>query len=1263
MSATAPPHLTNQGVGSGAPIAEKNGPESNPNARSKSASDELIETRIDEACRALWWAECVRRCLRLVQGILVALFAWIVIDQWIYSPSPLIRTLGFAFGSLAVAVYLYRYLWSLRGTSVQPEYAARSLERNYPELRHALTSYVTLRPHREDGGLSGRVVRSLGSSTAGYLQKRDELPLEATGTMRWWIATAIMLAGLLLYAALSPKDSLQSATRLLAPIAEIAPATRVSISDVTPGDTDAIAGRTIEVRAKVQGNSASDDMQVRVELASGTKTYPLVKSDDPSSSNYQSEISLPTSAAGNVPYSLFAGDATAGPFVLRVEDVPVVSLESIRYEPPAYTGITPYSRTTGAISAIDGTQITIVARCNRPVTRGAIQFNPKRIGNNIQATDGAIDLKVSQDGMQVNVQFPLKIALGRSREVRRDSYRIKVWDAADSSNPEPIIYPIDIIADLAPEIAIMLPTRSSQDVPLGAQQMIEVHASDADFGLTEIRLQMRSGIQVIDEPVLWAHEKGKVGNQVAEYRFRPAEMGLMVGDVVRIAAIATDNRRIANGDANTATTDPIELRIVADAEVPPPGQPNEDGLSEPDQQPAADPAGDNAPDEEASDGGSPDGNSDGNSDGNGKAEEGDQQGAQGQSGGSGDSADQQQSGGTGGDGTSEKEGEGDAGGGGKSGEGGESEASESEGMNQDQNSGTQDSTSQNSGTQNQNSGTQNPGDPGSGAQGSDGRDQGAQEANDDQSGQGDEPQPRQPDGSQDGDQRQSSDQGAMEPGTESKSGTSSGSEDPGSQSSAEQPSSNEPSSDSPNRDPDSSGSPQTDGAGNQQNGNPQNRSQDGTNPQGEGNPTDTQTDEQEGPPQHDGEAFERIRDFLENQKKGQGDQSGKPQEQSSDENRDPEAANPQSHDSETSDSETSDSETSDSETSDSETSDSESNSAQESGDRDSSDASSGGKPKPNDSANPSRDGDDGKPEGGGQGDSPSQPGSDGQRGDGNQSSGNQSDDNQSSGGQNPQSPQTGSDPNAESAADSMSDDASRSGDSDNQGTGGESPTDENTAKENATGEDPNGDSDDEGTGNESGNESGKESPEANSGSQSPSSDAGSSQSGSEPNGEPTPGKQNPENMSPSMEGTPGSTDGSEGNVAGEQIQDPVDKINQDYAKKATDMVLDYLDQTRDQPNQELLDKLNWTEADMQRFRDRWQNIRELEKSPTQNADAKRDLEDALRSLGLKPPSRTSNTQNRDNRDALRGLRDSGNRRPPPAAYRDAFDAFRRALAQ
>jgi len=32
-------------------------------------------------------------------------------------------------------------------------------------------------------------------------------------------------------------------------------------------------------------------------------------------------------------------------------------------------------------------------------------------------------------------------------------------------------------------------------------------------------------------------------------------------------------------------------------------------------------------------------------------------------------------------------------------------------------------------------------------------------------------------------------------------------------------------------------------------------------------------------------------------------------------------------------------------------------------------------------------------------------------------------------------------------------------------------------------------------------------------------------------------------------------------------------------------------------------------------------------------------------------------------DTLRSLRDSGNRRPPPPAFRDAFDAFRRAVGE
>ena len=128
----------------------------------------------------------------------------------------------------------------------------------------------------------------------------------------------------------------------------------------------------------------------------------------------------------------------------------------------------------------------------------------------------------------------------------------------------------------------------------------------------------------------------------------------------------------------------------------------------------------------------------------------------------------------------------------------------------------------------------------------------------------------------------------------------------------------------------------------------------------------------------------------------------------------------------------------------------------------------------------------------------------------------------------------------------------------------------------------------------------------------------------------------------------------------------LDVKNQDlyveYAKKAADMVLDYLEETRDAPDRELLEKLNWTQQDLKRFADRWQNVRELGKAGDADPTASRDVQEALKSLGIRPPSQAGDTVN-DSADSLRGIRDSGNRKPPPAAFRDAFDAFRRAVGR
>ncbi len=551
--------------------------------------DQLIEERIGEACKALWWAEVVRSGLRLLILSIVALLVWVIIDQWVYSPGRGVRLIAFAGMCVLVVYYAWRRVVPLMGSSIRPEYAARSLERDLPELRQSLTSYLTLRNDLDTASLHGRVIRSMGSITAGRLKSYDELPLEATGTLRWWVATAAALALLVAYGVVSPKNTLQSASRLVAPLAAIDPARRVSIRDVEPGDIEAIAGRDVEVSAVVDGLRQDEQVYCRWDLTSGRSE--IVLEYDPSANRYSGSLPLAHSANGEVPYTVHAGDAVSGPFLLRVENVPVVALQSVQYQPPQYTGESPHTSGSGAITALDGTRVRILANTNRPVTKAKIEFNPRPLGKTIQATAGATEMEIDSGGTNLSVEFPLRSSRGRSAAVEYERYRISVWDNAGQRNPDPIIYPIRVIADLPPEVSITMPFRSPKDVPVDAQQVIEVHASDPDYGLKQIRIEIRSGIDRIGDPILWSDPQGAKGNRVSEYRFRPAAHGLKIGDTVQITAVAIDNREIEHDpsvEPNVTRTDPVELKITATAPLPRDGDPSGGGLSEPDQRPASD---------------------------------------------------------------------------------------------------------------------------------------------------------------------------------------------------------------------------------------------------------------------------------------------------------------------------------------------------------------------------------------------------------------------------------------------------------------------------------------------------------------------------------------------------------------------------------------------------------------------------------------------------------------------------------------------------
>ena len=198
---------------------------------------------------------------------------------------------------------------------------------------------------------------------------------------------------------------------------------------------------------------------------------------------------------------------------------------------------------------------------------------------------------ISDDGTTLSFIFTLRTAAGRSAAVEQDSYRIVVHDSTGQRNSEPIVYPIRIVSDLPPEVAITMPFQSPKEVPIDAQQVIEVHASDPDYGLKHVQLEIRNSLNLIAEPVLWRHIPGKKGNQVSEYRFRPAEHNLPIGSSVQIVAVAMDNRtsdETVKLEPNVSRSDPIEIKITTASRLPEPDDPNAGGLSKPDDRPASD---------------------------------------------------------------------------------------------------------------------------------------------------------------------------------------------------------------------------------------------------------------------------------------------------------------------------------------------------------------------------------------------------------------------------------------------------------------------------------------------------------------------------------------------------------------------------------------------------------------------------------------------------------------------------------------------------
>jgi hypothetical protein len=115
----------------------------------------------------------------------------------------------------------------------------------------------------------------------------------------------------------------------------------------------------------------------------------------------------------------------------------------------------------------------------------------------------------------------------------------------------------------------------------------------------------------------------------------------------------------------------------------------------------------------------------------------------------------------------------------------------------------------------------------------------------------------------------------------------------------------------------------------------------------------------------------------------------------------------------------------------------------------------------------------------------------------------------------------------------------------------------------------------------------------------------------------------------------------------------------EYAKKSTDMALKYLKDQKNDPDPELLKRLGWSKEDLDAFVRRWESMKSSAKEDT---ETRQDLDDAYRSLGLRPATDKRRSAGAGD-DSARSLRDAGARSEPPSGYAEQFRAFRKGAGR
>jgi hypothetical protein len=534
-------------------------------ATTGSKYDNYVDLQLEKTRARIKMVDLCTGIFAMVGWVLGVLLFFAVVDSWIWTLGTIGRTLALIvlLGGLLGIGLLYVLPLFLR--KINPRYAARMIEQARPKFKNSLLNYLWVK----SGGQSvhASIASELSQQAAEDIREVsatesvDQSHLIRTGFIV--VALSLIAVG---YSVFSPKNPLPTVARVMNPFSDISKPAMVRVSSVEPGDADIFFGDTLLVTAEIHGRHEPHEVQLVYSTDDGQHTdvaLPMI-----STGPRRYEINLQTSRSGiqqNLKYRVVARDGESPWYAVTVKPLPAVSIETLKLVPPKYTGIPERTIVgTGEANGVEGTRVFIEAKANLPIQSAYLEFLAPEKG-----TEGSMDnlrvVKTSQlDFEERSMSGSFLLTLNAERTAPFCShYQIRYQSDQGDLNSKPNVYPVRVTPDLSPEIKILEPRNEEVVIPSNGALKIQIEATDVDYEISSLKLQIdHKDVRILNHQ--FELPKGEKHRVTQSYWLVPEKLSLRPGDKATFFAVAADNRHSPYSellDPNVTRTDNFTIII------------------------------------------------------------------------------------------------------------------------------------------------------------------------------------------------------------------------------------------------------------------------------------------------------------------------------------------------------------------------------------------------------------------------------------------------------------------------------------------------------------------------------------------------------------------------------------------------------------------------------------------------------------------------------------------------------------------------------